>query len=409
MIRQAVILVGGLGTRLGALTQSVPKPLLPVDGRPFLDILIQDVARFGFTRIVLLAGHLGGQFVEGFAGTRRIAGRDVEIRVVVEPTPAGTGGALRFLAPHAEDRFLLLNGDTWCDLDLRAFADAPGDALLRMALRPVADASRYGTVALEAGRVRAFLPRGAASGGVMNAGIYRMRRDLIAMVGEGACSLEADIFPRLAAAGEIEGVVRDAFMIDIGVPDDYAAAQHLLDRHRRRPAIFFDRDETLNFDDKGYTHRPEDLRWLPGAREAVRRVNEAGFFAFVITNQSGIARGHYDHAAVDRFHARMEEELAAVGAHIDEFRLSPFHPDGAVEAFRAESPCRKPRPGMILDLMRDWPVDAARSLVIGDRETDVQAAENAGLRGVLLRPGDSPLDLLAPYLPARGPGNALRS
>lgn len=397
MIRQAVILVGGLGTRLGALTQRVPKPLLPVGDRPFLDILVQDVARFGFTRIVLLAGHLGGQVVEGFAGTRRIAGRDVEVRVVVEPEPAGTGGALRFLAPHADERFLLLNGDTWSDIDLRAFAEAPGDALLRMALRPVADASRYGTVALEQGRVRAFLPRGAASGGVMNAGIYRMRRDLIGLVGEGACSLEGDIFPRLAAAGEIEGVVRDAFMIDIGVPEDYAAAQHLLDRHRRRPAVFFDRDETLN-EDEGYTHRPEDLRWLPGAREAVRRVNEAGFFAFVITNQAGVARGHYDLAAVDRFHARMEEELAAVGAHIDEFRLSPFHPDAAVAEFRADSPCRKPRPGMILDLMRDWPIDATRSVVIGDRATDVQAAEAAGLRGLLLEKGASPLDLVASVL-----------
>ena len=121
MIRQCVILAGGLGTRLGALTQQVPKPLLPVGDRPFLDHLLLEAARHGFTRIVLLAGHLGEQVAERYAGTHRIAGREVTVTVTIEPEPAGTGGALAQLRGIAEDAFLLLNGDSWFDIDLRAW------------------------------------------------------------------------------------------------------------------------------------------------------------------------------------------------------------------------------------------------------------------------------------------------
>ncbi len=391
MIRQCVILVGGLGTRLGALTQATPKPLLPVSGRPFLEYLIEDAARFGFTRIILLAGHLGGQVVQGFAGRRRVAGRDIVIDVLVEPAPMGTGGALSLLRDIAAPAFLLMNGDSWCDIDLRAFATAMApDALLRMALRPVADARRFGAVALEAGRVRRFLPRGDAAGGLMNAGIYLVRRDLLARIPEGVASLEADIFPALAAEALIEGIARDAFLIDIGVPEDYAAAPERLARHRRRAAVFLDRDGTLNHDD-GYTHRVADLRWLPGARAAVRAANNAGRFVFVVTNQAGVAHGLYGLDAVDAFHARMDEELAEIGAHIDEFRACPFHPEAALAEFRADSACRKPRPGMLLDLAAAWPVDMTRSIMLGDRETDIQAATAAGLRGVLAC-GATPLD-----------------
>jgi D,D-heptose 1,7-bisphosphate phosphatase len=390
MVRQCVILVGGMGTRLGDLTKAVPKPMLPVNGRPFVDMLIDEAARHGFDRIVLLAGYLGGQVVEHCAGTRRIAGRDIAVSVIVEPEAAGTGGALTFLRDVAEDNFLLMNGDSWFDLDLREFATVePGATpfLLRMALRPVADASRFGTVSLDGDRVRAFLPRGTAEGGLMNAGIYLVRRALLDQIYRKPCSLEGDIFPMLASHGLIQGKVRDAFLIDIGVPADYAAAPELLAKHRTRPAVFFDRDGVLNHD-AGYTHKPDDLIWLTGAKEAIGQVNRMGWYAFVVTNQGGIGRGLYGIREAEAFHARMSEDLAEIGAHIDEFRLSPFHPQGSVPEFTGDSACRKPNPGMLTDLAALWPVDMARSLMFGDKQSDMQAAAAAGVRGVLHEEGD---------------------
>jgi D-glycero-D-manno-heptose 1,7-bisphosphate phosphatase len=389
LVRQCVILVGGLGTRLGPLTQATPKPLLPVGGRPFLDHQLEELARHGFTSVVLLAGHLGGQVVERYAGTRRIAGRDVSVSVIVEAEPAGTGGALTYLRGVADEMFLLANGDSWFDIDLRAFAAEPFPdiTLLRMALRQVPATGRYGSVRLDGTRVADFLPSGAGGPGHINAGVYLVHRAVLDWVKAVPCSLEGGVFRALAAAGRIEGVPRSGFFLDIGVPEDYAAAQDLILRHRRRPAVFFDRDGTLNVD-HGYTHRVEDLCWLPGARAAVRCVNRSGCFAFVVTNQAGVARGHYDLAQVDRFHARMDESLAECGAHIDEFRCSPYHPDAVVAAFRRHSECRKPKPGMIHDLAAAWPVDLSRSVLIGDRESDLAAAEAAGVRGSLYSGGD---------------------
>ncbi len=389
MLRQCVILVGGMGTRLGALTQHTPKPLLPVAGRPFLDYLLLEAARFGFDRIVLLAGHLGGQVVDEFSGVRRMAGRDVEIKVVVEPEPAGTGGALEFLRDVADDAFLLMNGDSWFDLDLRAFASAgvADYAWVSMALRSTTDTARFGIVELEDRRVVRFLPRGAvAASGLINAGVYLVRRALLDRIPSRPCSLEADIFPALVAQRRLMGVPEQGFFIDIGVPDDYAAADRLIAEHRRRPAVFLDRDGVLN-EDLGYTYRPEDLRWLPGAREAVKQLNASGSYVFVVTNQAGVARGLYGENDVKRFHAQMDRELAEIGAHIDEYIYCPYHPDGSVATYRRDSACRKPEPGMIVELMGRWPLDLDRSFLVGDKETDLAAAAAAGLPGVLYRDG----------------------
>jgi histidinol-phosphate phosphatase family protein len=198
------------------------------------------------------------------------------------------------------------------------------------------------------------------------------------------CSLEADIFAALAAEGRLDGVARDGFFIDIGVPQDYAAADQLIGERRRRAAVLFDRDGVLN-EDRGYTHRPEDLRWLPGAREAVKRVNEAGRYAFVVTNQAGVARGLYGIRDVERFHAEMDRQLAEIGAHIDEYAYCPYHPEGVVHEYARDAECRKPRPGMILGLMRRWPMDARRSLLVGDKESDQAAAAAAGIPAILFQ------------------------
>ncbi len=155
-----------------------------------------------------------------------------------------------------------------------------------------------------------------------------------------------------------------------------------------RPAAFLDRDGVLNVD-SGYPHRPEDLAWIPGAREAVLDLNRAGYFVFVVTNQAGIARGYYGEPEMAAFHAHMQDELAGIGAHVDAFYFCPFHEDAAIADYRiAGHPDRKPNPGMILRAMREWPVEPARSFLIGDRDSDMEAARRAGVRGVLFDGGN---------------------
>ena len=154
-----------------------------------------------------------------------------------------------------------------------------------------------------------------------------------------------------------------------------------------RPAAFLDRDGVLNFDD-GYIGTRDRIRWTPGVVSAIRTLNEAGYLVFVITNQSGVARGMFSEQDVHDLHDWMRDELQRDGARIDDFRFCPHHADGSVADYAVDCECRKPKPGMLRDLMSAWPVRTQGSFVIGDKPSDVEAAKAAGLPGFLFAGGD---------------------
>lgn len=153
-----------------------------------------------------------------------------------------------------------------------------------------------------------------------------------------------------------------------------------------RGAAFLDRDGVINVD-TNFAHRSDDIIWIDGVFAAIRKLNDLGFFVFVVTNQSGIARGLYTEQHVHELHTWMASQLNAQGARIDDFAYCPHHPEAEVAAYRQVCACRKPLPGMLQTLIQKWSIEPTRSFMIGDRETDIQAANAANVPGYLFTGG----------------------
>lgn len=386
-VKQAAILIGGKGTRLGDAVRDTPKPLLDVCGRPFVEHLMRNLRRFGFNHFVLLAGYQA-EVVEHRYGTDSSFASEINahIDVVVEPRPLGTGGALKFAAAFLQPQFLLLNGDSIFDfnfLDL-CHCNAPEEDagwVGRVALLPVENATRYGFVELDGWKIKAFKEKPEQpESGLINSGVYWLTDTVLDYIADTPCSLEQDVFPALVQAGKLHGRAYDGFFIDIGIPEDLQRARDSLLDELRKPAAFLDRDGTLNHDD-GYTHKIEGFRWVEGAKESIKRLNDAGYLVFIVTNQAGIARGFYDETAVSTLHAWMQEELASMGAHFDDVRFCPHHPEGSVAALSIRCDCRKPGTAMLESLVQQWEPDLSKSFMLGDSEKDAQAGIAIGIKG----------------------------
>ena len=223
-IEQAVLLVGGRGTRLGALTESVPKPMLPVAGRPFLDWLASNLARHGVRRLVLASGYRAEAF-DGWSPA------GMEVRTFVEEEALGTGGALPLLRDWLDERFFVLNGDTLLDAPIAELGArlATSEALGAVALRSVADTSRYGRVRMDGGRIVDFAEKSAPGPGWINGGIYAFRREVLERIATPS-NLESDLLPSLASEGLLLGLPSEGFFLDIGLPETYEEAQSAVPR-----------------------------------------------------------------------------------------------------------------------------------------------------------------------------------
>lgn len=384
-IRQAVVLVGGRGTRLGELARDVPKPLLPIDGdQVFLDYILESVARHGYSDVVLLAGHLGEQVESRYAG-RTLHGST--LRVLREPEPLGTGGALRVARAVLDDAFLMMNGDALFDINLRALeAEASVDgATATLALKALDDTGRYGRVTVEDGRVVAFVEKDPTvrAPGTINGGIYVLRRSVVDLAAPLPCSIERDVFPVLVTRGEVRGRVFDDYFIDIGTPESLARGRAELPAVRVRPAVFLVRDAVV---EAGRGASAGDLALVDGAAEAVRHLNDRGYFVFLVDDRSDSAGDDVQDDAAP-FTGALLARLAHAGAHIDGVYATSCHRSGTGPRSAIVQDEGGARAGLLHRAFAEWPIAPPGSFLAGCRPADLTTAERVGVPGVLSERG----------------------
>ena len=382
---EAVILAGGLGTRLRSVVSEVPKCMAPVDGKPFLQYMLEWLSRFDMSHVVLSVGYLR-EVIFAFIDSREWP---FEISYAVEEEPLGTGGGIRLaLTKCREDRVIVLNGDTFFNVDLKALTFA---APVTLALKPMRDFDRYGAVDLAGGLVTGFHEKTACTEGLINGGVYALVRSRLDLAFyPGRFSFEKDLLEPLAAARLVAGQVQEGYFIDIGIPADYTRAQRELPEIRAvlkasdallavgADTLLLDRDGVINRWLPGdYVDSWEKFSFLPGILESLREW--AGHFRriFLVTNQRGVGKGRMTQEQLETVHARMRSEIAAAGGRIDGIYLCT--------AVSEDDPRRKPNRGMFDEILAAYPdVRPERTVMLGDSRYDREFAANCGIGFVLM-------------------------
>lgn len=377
MLREAIILAGGFGTRLSHVVSDVPKPMAPVYGKPFLTYLLDRLIDAGIRRVILATGYKH-ECIESYFGPSY---RGTEIVYSQETTPLFTGGAIRKAAEQIQSEdFVVLNGDTLFDIDFAKLYDfhTKHHAKLSIALRQVADTSRYGSVTCTNDHIVSFSEKAESVGaGDINGGIYMINRSwLLNQDLPSKFSFEKELMQPMAGDPSFYGLSFNTYFIDIGVPEDYYRAQEEFKSiFPQDEFLFLDRDGILNKHLLGdYVRNWSMWEWLPGVLDAMPLLAKRFRRIFIVTNQQGVGKGLMTQADLDDVHRHMLSDIKAAGGRIDRVYV-------CTDLESTHSPNRKPEIGMALQAQRDFPeVDFHRSVMVGDSKSDELFAQKSGMR-----------------------------
>jgi D,D-heptose 1,7-bisphosphate phosphatase len=421
---QAVILAGGKGTRLQQISGDLPKPLVPIDGKPVLIHQLDCLARNGLARVLILAGY-GSDAIAQTIGHRF---GDLEINYFVEERPKGTAGALLGAYSKLDESFFVLYGDTILNIDLQRMWHFHSLRQSDVTIMVHANSHPYDSDIVEfdeAGKIARFHGYPHVDGlflpNSVSAALYAVEKSALTEVANesqvGALGASRtrdickDLFPELLRMGKkIYAYESREYIKDMGTPDRFDAVGRDIASGRVEsgslaapaPAVFWDRDGTIT-SQREYVRSHEELRVIDGAAGALRKVHDAGFLNVLVTNQPVLARGEVSYAEFAVIQNKLATELGRDRAYFDRMYFCPHHPDkgfaGEVASLKIDCNCRKPSIGMLARAKTDLNVDLLSSWFVGDSSTDLRTAENAGMHSILVRTGERGLDQKWPYAP----------
>lgn len=393
----AVLLAGGLGKRVKELYDTIPKPMIPIAGKPILQWQIESLKAHEIKDFLIIVGYKHHVITSYFGDGSRFG---VHIDYYTESEPMGTSGALFQL--DLPEEFLLLNGDLVYDFTLKDMLTfhRKKEADITLFTHPTSHPFDSMIVRVDACERVLSMQKGIAAektfSNLGNAGICVIKKKALDNISHKAfMSLDEDVIIPNIEHGNVFSYCCAEYVKDAGTPERIAQIEAEiksgLPAQKRnaypKKAVFLDRDGTVNRY-KGYISSPEQMELIPGAAQAINTFHRLGYLVMIITNQPVVARGECSEGELKLIHNRLQYLLAKENAYIDDIFYCPHHPDSGFEgenkAYKCECDCRKPKPGMILKAAGKWNLDLKQSWMAGDSESDVQTAINAGCRPVLI-------------------------
>ncbi|MBP3576539.1 MAG: HAD-IIIA family hydrolase [Lachnospiraceae bacterium] len=394
---KAVIMAGGKGTRIASVASDIPKPMIPICDKPILQHQIECLRAQNITDITLIVGHLGHVIEEYFEDGSKFG---VNISYIVEEQPLGTAGALYFLKETITEDFILLNGDIIFDVDFERFMNYHKEkgGYATILTHPNSHPYDSGLVVTNAdGLVTKWMHKEDERmyyKNRVNAGLHILSPKVLEMFTEAKkTDLDRDILKQLIPQQKLVAYDSPEYVKDMGTPDRYqkvtedvmSGLVHAKNLKNKQKAVFLDRDGTINVY-KGFITKAEDMELIPGITEVIKKINDSGYLAIVVTNQPVIARGDCTFEELQEINEKMETLLGAEGAYIDDLFYCPHHPDKGFEGerveFKIDCECRKPKPGMLLAAAEKYNIDLSVSYMVGDDVRDMEAGRRAGCKCV---------------------------
>lgn len=428
---KVVIMAGGKGTRIASVKSDVPKPMIPIAGKPILEWQIDNLKACNLTDITLVIGYMGQVIKEYFGNGSKFG---VKISYFVEDTPLGTAGAL--FRMNLTENFLLLCGDVVLDVDFNRFIEFhkknhawaslmahpnshPYDSSLLVT--EILSPQEPGSLPIDTHKVVKWMNKEDERffyRNRVNAGIEIISPELLEETKKNIVmrhiemsdkiDLDRDVLKPNLESGRIYAYDTPEYIKDMGTPDRYHEVEMDIksgkvkarNLRNRQKAIFLDRDGTIN-KYVGFLTSHEQFELIPGITDIIRLINQSGYLAIVLTNQPIIARGECSWDELQKIHEKMGTELGKQGAFLDAIYICPHHPDKGFEGERIEykvnCSCRKPNAGMLFQAARDFNIDLSESYMIGDSDRDIQAGNNAGCKQSIKVERNTPINIKTIY------------
>ena len=403
MIREAVIIAGGKGTRVSKLFPDIPKPLIPIDGVPIIERQILQMKKYGVEKFYITIGYKGDLIKNYLKDGSKL---EIDIEYLEEKEPLGTAGAFFYLRDKITEDFIISMGDLVYDVSWkRAFEyHRRVSADLTLFVHPN-DHPWDSDIAIvdKTGRVIGWLPKNLERKkpyrNIVNSGLYIATPKIFEFIEKPVkIDLEKDVVFSNLDKMRVYGYRTSEYIKDVGTPERYEKVKIDINRNivskknldNPQRAIFLDRDGTLN-KYKGFITDWREIELEKGVVEGLKQINRSEYLAIVVTNQAVVAFGKCSEEDVDMMHARLETLLGKEGVYVDDIFYCPHYPErgypGERVEYKIDCECRKPKTGLLAKAAEKYNIDLKKSWLIGDSTVDIQTAKNAGIKSILVLTG----------------------